>query len=122
MSLSESGGAATFQLQLNGSMIPQFQANADEMYAISKKSVEGYDMEDKMTRDQYRSNYFVQCILFNLPDSEAQASVAGIDSRSVNLSGEYRTQNITANTNVVLFAEMTQTLRVGANRAIEVVS
>jgi len=121
-SLSETGGPAKFQVQLNGSMIPQFQANAEEMYAITKDSVEGYGTQDKMTLDQYRSNYFVQCIRLNLPDSEAQASVSGIDTRSINLAGVYNTSGVTAGSQVIIFGEMTSTLRVGANRAIEVVT
>jgi len=115
------GTAATFQIVLNGSLFPQFQANADEMYAITKKSVEGYAVEDKMTRDQYRKNFFVQCIRLNLPDSEGQRMISGIDSRNINLSGEIRTTNITPGTNIVCYAECTSILRIGANRSIDLV-
>ncbi len=118
---NNSAAGSTFQVQLNGSMVPQFAATAEEMYAISKNSVQHSSYESKLTLDQYLSNYFVQCIRLNLPDSELSNEISGIDTRSINLSGMYNTTHITGGTNVVIFAEMSSVLRVGSNRSIEVV-
>ena len=112
-------GPAKFQFQLNGSFFPQFQATEEEMYAISKNSVD-YPMDPTMTLAQYKANYFVQCIRLCLPDSDTR-EISGLDTRGINMSGSYNTTNVTRDTNVVLFCEHTSTLRVGANRQIEVV-
>jgi len=119
MTLNESAAPAKFQLQMNGSYFPQTQMNVEEMYAITKNSVDHYAAEF-MTLDQYRKNYFVQCFRFCLPDSGVR-EISGTDTRGINLACSYNTSGITNGSNVVVFAEHTSSLRVGANRSIEII-
>ena len=92
------------------------------MYSITKKSVQGYEVEERMARAQYRANYFVQCIRLNMPDSEAAREISGIDTRSISLQCMLNTTGLTNNTNVTIFCETTASLRVGAQRAVDFVS
>jgi hypothetical protein len=117
------GTAPTYQLQINGAYIPQFKASAEEMYEISKNSVpknEGCVHPDFKTLDQYKNNFFVQCIRLNLPESEAGREISGMDSRGISLNGYFNSTGVAATQNVMLFAECTSTLRIGAGRAVEV--
>lgn len=119
-----SGQKPTYQLQLNNAMMPQFKATAEDWWCISKNSVPMSVYEPKVkTLDQYKNNYFVMCARLNLPDSEAGRELSGIDSRGINLNGSLQSTGVdsTSAPNVVLFAECTSTLRVGAGRAIEVI-
>jgi hypothetical protein len=112
--------APTHQLQLNGAYIPQFRASAEEMYDISCNSVEGYKMA-KMTLDQYKNNFFCYCVRLNLPDSEAGRELSGLDTRGISLNGYVNSTGVASSQNLLIFAECSSTLRVGAGRAIEVV-
>ena len=93
--------------------------NAEEMYAMSMNSVDR-SYSEFMTLDQYRKNYFVQCFRLCLPGGSTR-SLTGTDTRGINLACSYNTTGVTPNSNVVIFTEMTSSLRVGANRAIEVI-
>ena len=116
--------SATFkaQLQLNGSYYPQFTATLGDLYAISKNSVLGNRENKNMTLDQYANNYCVQCFRLNMPDSEYSRLLSGIDTRAVNLQGIVKTENATADQTIDVFCETTEVLRVGAGRAIEIIS
>jgi len=112
---------ATHHLMLNGSMTPQFMATSQEMYQISRNAVEeklSYP-ESNLTLDQYLNNSFVLCFRFNLPGSEKENTISGIDTREINMACDYRTTGITAGTNVVIWTEHTSTLRIGNSRQIE---
>ena len=91
-----SGGTPTYQLSVNGSLIPQFRATAEQMLAITKNSLPMSKMTklENMTLDQYKTNYFGWCVRFNLPDSEAGREVSGIDSRGLNIQGQLLSENI----------------------------
>ena len=117
-----SGGTPTYQLQVNGSLIPQFRANAEQMLAITKNSLPMSKMTkfENMTLDQYKSNYFGWCVRFNLPDSEAGREVSGLDSRGINLAGQLLSENISSTQNVMMFIECSSTLRIGAAKQVEV--
>ena len=116
--------SATFkaQLQLNGSYYPQFTATLGDLYAISKNSVLGNRENKNMTLDQYANNYCVQCFRLNMPDSEYSRLLSGIDTRAVNLQGIIKTENATADQTIDVFCETTEVIRVGAGRAIEIIS
>ena len=116
--------SATFkaQLQLNGSYYPQFTATLGDLYAISKNSVLGNRENKNMTLDQYANNYCVQCFRLNMPDSEYSRLLSGIDTRAVNLQGIIKTENATADNTIDVFCETTEVIRVGAGRAIEIIS
>ena len=119
MTLNQGAAPATFQMQLNGSFLPQVQMNAEEMYALSMNACDR-SYNPMLTLDQYRKNYFVQCYRTCLPGGSTR-SLSGLDTRGINLTASYNTTNVTPNSNVVVFCEMTSSLRVGNSRQIEVI-
>lgn len=111
---------ATYQLQINGATVPAFKVNRNEMYAITRNSVDSYHTEHNMTLDQYADSYFVQCFRFCLPDSEMSRLASGLDTRSVSAQAALETTGLSS-CNVTIFAECSSELRVGSGRAIEVI-
>lgn len=109
------------QLQLNGAYMPQFSANVEQLYGITRNSLEGGRYVKNMTLDQYRKNFCVQCFRLNMPNSEFSRSLTGVDSRATNLSGIVRTESTTGNPNLMIFAETTEILNISAGRSISVV-
>ena len=118
--LLSSSTPATYQLQINGATVPAFKVNRNEMYAITRNSVDSYHTEHSMTLDQYTDSYFVQCFRFCLPDSEMSRLASGLDTRSVSAQAALETTGL-ASCNVTIFAECCSELRVGSGRAIEVI-
>jgi len=114
-------GALKYQLQLNGAMYPQFSAGMEDMYQITKNSLPG-PVKYGITKEQLRDSYFVQCVRLNMPDSEMSRTLSGLDTRSVSLNGYINTTGtLTADANLMIFAECTSSLRVGAGRQLEIV-
>ena len=113
------GSKVTYQLQLNGAYYPQYAAPDTDVFMISKHSTIGNYNKQEMTLPQYRNNYFVQCFRLNMPDSEYSRTISGLDSRAVSLNGYLNTTNVNSGTNpnVIIFAECTSTLRIGAGRS-----
>ena len=76
-----------------------------------------------MTKEQYRDSYFVQCQRLNMPDSEHSRTISGLDTRSVSLNAYVNTTGTRTeeNPNLMIFAECTSSLRIGAGRQLEVV-
>jgi len=113
----------TLQLQLNGAMMPQFQARPEALYGMTRNSLEYQKRSKKMTYDQYLNNYCIQCFRLNLPESEFSRMLSGIDTRSSNLAGIVNTNNAltAAQPNLMVFVECSEILRVGMGRAINVV-
>ena len=111
------------QLQLNGAYMPQFSANIEELYGITRNSLEGARYAKTMTLDQYRKNYCVQCFRLNMPNSEYSRSLTGVDSRATNLQGIVRTENagVSLSPNLMVFCETTELLNISAGRSISVV-
>lgn len=112
---------AYFQLQVNSANIPAYRMTTPEAYAMSMNSVDTYDKTHKMTLDQYRNDFFVQCYRFCLPESDFNRLASGLDTRSVSAMGSLITENIDS-CNLYMFAECTAELRLGSGRAIEVIS
>ena len=114
-------GALKYQFQLNGAYYPQYPAETEDMYQITKNSLPGSVKYD-LTVEQLRDSYFVQCIRLNMPDSEFSRTVSGLDTRSVSLNGYVNTTGTLAtDPNLMIFAECTSSLRVGAGRQIEII-
>lgn len=114
-------GALKYQLQLNGAYYPQYPASMEDMYQITKNSLPG-QMKYGLTKEQLRDSYFVQCVRLNMPDSEYSRLVSGLDTRSVSLNGYFNTTGtLNANPNLMIFAECTSCLRVGAGRQLEII-
>lgn len=112
---------AYFQLQVNSANIPAYRMTTPEAYAMSMNSIDTYDKNHKMTLDQYRNNFFVQCYRFCLQDSDFNRLASGLDTRSVSAMGSLTTENI-ASCNLMMFAECTAELRLGSGRAIEIIA
>ena len=109
------------QLQLNGAYMPQFSANIEELYGITRNSVEGGRYAKNMTLDQYRKNYCVQVFRLNMPNSEFSRSLTGVDSRATNLQGIVRTENAVGGSNLMIFCETTEILNISSGRSIAIV-
>ena len=112
----------TMQLQLNGAYLPQFSANLGELYGMTKNSLMGSRDAKDISFKQYLENYCVQCFRLNMPDSEYSRSMSGLDTRAVNLQGIVSTILAGSNSTINIFTEQTEVLRVGAGRAIEIIS
>jgi len=115
----EPAGTNLYQFQLNGAYIPQFRATFEEMYQISCNSVNGYT-QNKVGLKTMKTNYSVQCIRLNLPESEFGRLISGLNTRSVSLNGYYNITGLTGTPTVNLFAETTATLMIGAGRQISI--
>ena len=114
-------GALKYQLQLNGAMYPQYAAGMEDMYQITKNSLPG-PVKYGLTKEQLRDSYFVQCVRLNMPDSEMTRQLSGLDTRSVSLNGYVNTTGtLTADANLLIFAECSSSLRVGAGRQLEII-
>jgi hypothetical protein len=109
-----------FQLQINSANVPAYRMTTAEAYAMSMNSIDHYDKNHKLTLDQYRNNFFVQCYRFCLPGSDDNRLASGLDTRSVSAMGSLTTQNI-ASCSLMMFAECTAELRLGSGRAIEII-
>ena len=116
------GSAPTFQLQLNGSYIPSWKASVEELWQISKNSVPKYHAGKPVyiSLDQFRTNYFGFCIRLNLPSDDVRV-LSGLDTRSVALQGYINSTGVSSSTNMLVFAEATSQLRIGAGRQMNVV-
>ena len=109
-------------MQLNGSMFPQFMANPADLYEITRNSLPGARSSKTLTLNHYQFNYFANCYRLNLPDSEYGRLLSGLDTRAVNLQGVINTTGQTGSKVCNIFCESTSVLRIGAGRAIEVIS
>ena len=121
---NSTAGATTHHLLINGSMCPNFAATSSEMYAMSRGAAEdklSYP-EHKHTLKQFEDHDFVLVWRFNLPGSEKESILSGIDARSLSLQCDYRTTGVDADTNVTIFTENSSSLRIGQNRQIEVIN
>ena len=114
-------GALKYQFQLNGAYYPQYPAGMEDMYQITKNSLPG-SIKYGLTKEQLRDSYFVQCIRLNMPDSEFSRTISGLDTRSVSLNGYVNTTGtLSTDPNLMIFAECTSSLRVGAGRQLEII-
>ena len=110
-----------YQLQLNGAMYPQYMADTEDMYQITKNSLPG-PIKYGLTKEQLSDSYFVQCVRLNMPDSEMTRQLSGLDTRSVSLNGYVNTTGTLADDpNLLIFAECSSSLRVGAGRQLEII-
>ena len=115
-----SGAAPKYSFMLQGTQVPQVEASAEVMYAITRDAFDLHHTEQSMTLSQYKKNYMVQAIRLCLPDSHTFRTISGLDTRGISLDGFYKA-SIDSDTNVCLYCECTSTIRVGAARSIEVV-
>lgn len=112
-------GKIQTQLQLNGTLYPQFYANPIEWAALTKNALPRYNHD--LIPAQLAYPYYVQVSRHNLPCSDrCTSNISGIDTRAVNLQGVVQTLNAnpTQPTELFIFMECTSTLRVGPARSI----
>ena len=117
---------AFYQFQLNGAYYPQFRATFEEMAQISKQSVNHSGKKPAYGLHTAKTNYSVQCIRLNMPESEYGRLISGLDTRSVSLNGYYNMDNVLSTgagyiPTINLFCECSSTLRIGAGKMLEVV-
>ena len=115
-----SGSLVQAQLQVNNANIPAYNQNTVEALAMSLNSLDTYDSKYKMTLDQFKNNYYVNCYRFSLPESDFSRMASGLDTRSV--SAQVSVLNTGLNsTQLYADAETTSELRVAGSRQIEVI-
>jgi hypothetical protein len=111
---------STYQFQLNGAYVPQFKASFEEMSQISQNSILGRPQKSHSLFTM-KSNYAVQCLRLNLPDSEFGRMISGLNTRSVYLNGYYHITGLgSTNRTVNIFCETTATLMIGSGRQLSV--
>jgi len=71
---------AFYQLQVNSANIPAYRMTTAEAYAMSVGAIQHYDKEHKISLDQYKNNYFVQCYRFCLDGAEGNRLASGLIS------------------------------------------
>ena len=115
-----------YQLNFNGSFVPQFKATAEQMLEITKNSLPTLDEKKRnkpvMSLDQYKKNHFVQCVRLNLPESEEINQLSGVDTRGIALNAYLSSSGVFAGAGVMIVCEATSTARVGEGRAMEIIS
>ena len=118
------GTVSSYQLQLNGSYIPTFKASVEQMWQISKNSKPYVNkmngVPQVISLDMYRKNFYGFCVRLCLPGDESR-TISGLDTRSVALNGYINSTNLKTDTNMMVFAECTSTLRIGAARQMNVI-
>jgi len=118
------GGAtkATYQLQINGANYPAYRLNTPEALSLSLNSVDYFiNSNRRMTLDQYKNNYCVQCYRFCLPESDAYRLASGLDTRATSAQCAVLTEGLDLTTqHLTIFAECTAECRV-ASRQVEII-
>jgi hypothetical protein len=113
---------ATYQLQINGANYPAYRLSTTEALSLSLNSVDYFiNSNRKMTLDQYKNNYCVQCYRFCLPESDAYRLASGLDTRATSAQCAVLTDGLDLTTqHLTIFAECTAECRV-ASRQVEVI-
>ena len=116
------GTGATYQLQINGSNYPSYRLNTCESLQMSLNSVDYFvNSNRKMTLDQFKKNYHVQCYRFCLPESDSYRLASGLDTRATSAQCAVLTEGLNVtDQHLTIFAETSAELRV-ASRQVEVV-
>jgi hypothetical protein len=114
-------GVSNYQLQINSANYPAYKLTIPEVYSLSLNSIDVYDKTRKMSLDQYRKDYCVQCYRFCLPESDYSRMSSGLDTRATSAQCALVTENVTSAIACFLFAECSSELRV-ANRSIELIN
>ena len=113
---------ATYQLQINGSNYPSYRLNTCESLQMSLNSVDYFvNSNRKMTLDQFKKNFHVQCYRFCLPESDSYRLASGLDTRATSAQCAVLTEGLSVtDQHLTIFAETSAELRV-ASRQVEVV-
>jgi len=115
----ENNAASTYQLQLNGALLPQYKASFEDMMQISKQSIEGVT-ENKHYLKTMKDNYAVFCVRLNLQNCERLRQLSGLDTRGIAMNGVYTIDSYTNTKPITVFAEITSVLKIGSGLQIAV--
>ena len=115
------GAVQSYQLQINGANYPAYRLNTCEALQLSLNSVDYFvNSNRKLSLDQYKNNYCVQCYRFCLPESDNYRLASGLDTRATSAQCAVLTEGLTDDSHLTIFAETTAELRV-ASRQVEVI-
>jgi hypothetical protein len=114
-------GVSNYQLQINSANYPAYKLTIPEVYSLSLNSIDVYDKTRKISLDQYRKDYCVQCYRFCLPESDYSRMSSGLDTRATSAQCALVTENVSTAVACFMFAECSSELRV-ANRSIELIN
>jgi hypothetical protein len=114
-------GASNYQLQINSANYPAYKLTIPEVYSLTLNSIDVYDKTRKISLDQYRKDYCVQCYRFCLPESDYSRMSSGLDTRATSAQCALVTENVSTAVACFMFAECSSELRV-ANRSIELIN
>jgi hypothetical protein len=117
---TSAGAVSNYQLQINSANYPAYKLTVPEAYALTLNSIDVYDKTRRMSLDQYKKDYFVQCYRFCLPESDYSRLASGLDTRATSAQCALVTENVNSSVACFIYAECTSELRV-ANRAIELI-
>jgi hypothetical protein len=118
---NNAAGPSNYQLQINSANYPAYKLTIPEVYSLSLNSIDVYDKTRKISLDQYRKDYCVQCYRFCLPESDYSRMSSGLDTRATSAQCALVTENVHTAVACFIFAECSSELRV-ANRSIELIN
>jgi hypothetical protein len=118
---NNAAGPSNYQLQINSANYPAYKLTIPEVYSLSLNSIDVYDKTRKISLDQYRKDYCVQCYRFCLPESDYSRMSSGLDTRATSAQCALVTENVNTAVACFMFAECSSELRV-ANRSIELIN
>ena len=114
----------TVQVQMNGSVYPNFQAGAEDWLYITKKSLEHPpSCEMNYGLRSFKDNYNIYCARFNLEGSEQDRVFSGLDTRGLSLNSFIKIQNGGGTPKPLLvLMELHSSLIVKPGQMVEVIS
>lgn len=115
--MAQPSGLTGLQIQINGGFYPSYSANVDEMLALTLGACD-YKEGEIATREQYVKNYFVFAQRFNHPETGVNV-VSGMDFSNINMAGSVVATGSFSAVPIIIVAECTSTLRIGAQLQIQ---
>lgn len=109
------------QFQLNGSLVPQYQASAHDWAVITKNSLPSGAKEPDWSMLTFLNNYCVYCLRMNLPDSEDQRIISGVNTLGISLNAFMNLYNNASTRTINIFCETTACLKIGSGLQTELV-
>ena len=105
------GTSKKYQFQLNGALYPQFLASLEDMVAITKNSLE---KRCKIPHGllTHRTHYNCYCIRLNMPNSEMERKISGLNTKGVSLNAFYNMYNVTEARPIWIACECTSILHI----------
>jgi hypothetical protein len=113
-------GLATSQFNINGTLYPQFAATPGDWQSISTDAFEGAENQIRC-HAHWEKMQHVYAVRLNLPESDKLRMISGLDTRSINLSGQFNTTGISSSAVLTLVAEYTSCLRIGSGLQLSLV-